>query len=46
LGMNKQPTGILNPFLFSLFSFTSLMILMLLLKIQVLKKKDIENRYV
>ena len=46
LGMNKQPTGILNPFLFSLFSFTSLMILMLLLKIQVLKKKDIEDRYV
>ena len=46
LGMNKQPTGILNPFLFSLFSFTSLMILMLLLKIQVLEKKDIEDRYV
>ena len=46
LGMNKQPIGILNPFLFSLFSFTSLMILMLLLKIQVLKKKDIEDRYV
>lgn len=46
LGMNKQPTGILNPFLFSLFSFTSLMILMLLLKIKVLKKKDIEDRYV
>ena len=46
LGMNKQPTGILNPFLFSLFSFTSLMILMLLLKIQVLKKKDIEDSYV
>lgn len=46
LGMNKQPTGILNPFLFSLFSFSSLMILMLLLKIQVLKKKDIEDRYV
>ena len=46
LGMNQQPAGILNPFLFSLFSFTSLMILMLLLKIQVLKKKDIEDRYV
>ena len=26
LGMNKQPSGILNPFLFSLASFTSLMI--------------------
>ena len=30
LGMNKQPSGILNPFLFSLVSFTSLMILMLM----------------
>jgi len=29
-----------------LLSFTSLMILMLLLKIEVLKKKDIEDRYV
>jgi heme exporter protein C len=46
LGMNKQPSGILNPFLFSLVSFTSLMILMLMLKIEVLKKKDIEDRYV
>ena len=46
LGMNKQPSGILNPFLFSLISFTSLMILMLMLKIEVLKKKDIEDRYV
>ena len=46
LGMNKQPSGILNPFLFSLASFTSLMILMLMLKINVLKKKDIEERYV
>lgn len=46
LGMNKQPYGILNPFLFSLVSFTSLMILMLMLKIEVLKKKDIEDRYV
>tara|TARA_S200000501_G_scaffold378970_1_gene445577 strand:+ start:7712 stop:8359 length:648 start_codon:yes stop_codon:yes gene_type:complete len=46
LGMNKQPSGILNPFLFSLVSFTSLMILMLMLKINVLKKKDIEERYV
>ena len=46
LGMNKQPSGILNPFLFSLISFSSLMILMLMLKIEVLKKKDIEDRYV
>ena len=46
LGMNKQPSGILNPFLFSLVSFTSLMILMLMLKIEVLKKKDIEDKYV
>ena len=46
LGMNKQPSGILKPFLFSLVSFTSLMILMLMLKIEVLKKKDIEDRYV
>lgn len=46
LGMSKQPSGILNPFLFSLVSFTSLMILMLMLKIEVLKKKDIEDRYV
>ena len=46
LGMNKQPSGILNPFLFSLLSFTSLMILMLMLKVEVLKKKDIEDRYV
>ena len=46
LGMNKQPSGILNPFLFSLASFTSLMILMLMLKVEVLKKKDIEDRYV
>ncbi len=43
---HPQPSGILNPFLFSLLSFTSLMILMLLLKIEVLKKKDIEDRYV
>ena len=46
LGMNKQPSGILNPFLFSLLSFTTLMILMLLLKIEVLKNKDIGERYV
>ena len=46
LGMNKQPAGILNPFLFSLASFTSLMIFMLLLKIEVLKKRDIERKYV
>ena len=46
LGMSKQPSGILNSFLFSLVSFTSLMILMLMLKIEVLKKKDIEDRYV
>ena len=46
LGMNKQPSGILNPFLFSLVSFTSLMVLMLILKVEVLKKKDIEDRYV
>ena len=46
LGMNKQPSGILNPFLFSLLSFTALMLFMLLLKVQVLKKQDIEERYV
>ena len=46
LGMNKQPSGILNPFLFSLASFTSLMIFMLLFKIQVLKRRDIEQKYV
>jgi len=46
LGMDKQPTGILNPFLFSLLSFTVLMFLMLSLKTAVLKKQDIEDRYV
>ena len=46
LGMDKQPSGILNPFLFSLLSFTILMFLMLSLKIAVLKKQDIEDRYV
>ena len=46
LGMDKQPSGILNPFLFSLLSFTVLMFLMLSLKIAVLKKQDIEDRYV
>ena len=44
--MDKQPSGILNPFLFSLLSFTILMFLMLSLKIAVLKKQDIEDRYV
>tara|TARA_B100000927_G_scaffold129676_1_gene104406 strand:- start:45 stop:692 length:648 start_codon:yes stop_codon:yes gene_type:complete len=46
LGMDKQPSGILNPFLFSLLSFTVLMFLMLSLKTAVLKKQDIEDRYV
>ena len=46
LGMDKQPSGILNPFLFSLLSFTILMFLMLSLKIAVLEKQDIEDRYV
>jgi len=46
LGMDKQPSGILNPFLFSLLSFTILMFLMLSLKTAVLKKQDIEDRYV
>ena len=46
LGMDKQPSGILNPFLFSLLSFTVLMSLMLSLKIVVLKKQDIKDRYV
>lgn len=44
--MNKQPSGILTPFLFSLFSFTSLMLTMLFLKIKVLYLEDKEKNYV
>ena len=41
--MNKQPSGILTPFLFSLFAFTSLMLTMLFLKIKVLYLEDRER---
>ena len=44
--MNKQPSGILTPFLFSLFAFTSLMLTMLFLKIKVLYLEDKEKNYV
>ena len=44
--MNKQPSGILSPFLFSLFAFTSLMLTMLFLKIKVLYLEDKEKNYV
>ena len=44
--MNKQPSGILTPFLFSLFAFTSLMFTMLFLKIKVLYLEDKEKNYV
>lgn len=44
--MNKQPSGILSPFLFSLFAFTNLMLTMLFLKIKVLYLEDKEKNYV
>jgi heme exporter protein C len=44
--MNKQPSGILTPFLFSLFAFTSLMLTMLFLKIKALYLEDKEKNYV
>ena len=44
--MNKQPSGILTPFLFSLFAFTSLMLTMLFLKIKKLILEDKEKNYV
>ena len=44
--MNKQPSGILSPFLFSLFAFTNLMFTMLFLKMKVLYLEDKEKNYV
>ncbi|MBT4111798.1 MAG: cytochrome c biogenesis protein CcsA [Candidatus Marinimicrobia bacterium] len=44
--MSKQPSGILTPFLFSLFAFTNLMFTMLFLKIKVLYLQDKEKNYV
>ena len=44
--MNKQPSGILTPFLFSLFAFTNLMLAMLYLKLKVLYLEDREQNYV
>ncbi|MGY8809261.1 MAG: cytochrome c biogenesis protein [Fidelibacterota bacterium] len=44
--MSKQPSGILSPFLFSLFAFTNLMFTMLFLKIKVLYLQDKEKNYV
>ena len=44
--MNKQPSGILTPFLFSLFAFTNLMLAMLYLKLKVLYLEDKEQNYV
>lgn len=44
--MSKQPSGILSPFLFSLFAFTNLMLTMLFLKIKVLYLQDKEKNYV
>ena len=40
MGMSKQPSGILTPFLFSLFSFTMLFFTMLLFKMKVLYLND------
>ena len=44
--MSKQPSGILTPFLFSLFAFTNLMFTMLFLKMKVLYLEDKEKNYV
>ncbi|MEC7822879.1 MAG: cytochrome c biogenesis protein [Candidatus Neomarinimicrobiota bacterium] len=46
MGMSKQPSGILTPFLFSLFSFTSLFFTMLFFKIRVLYLNDKRENYV
>jgi heme exporter protein C len=46
MGMSKQPSGILSPFLFSLFAFTNLMFTMLFLKMKVLYLEDKEKNYV
>ena len=46
MGMSKQPSGILTPFLFSLFSFTTLFFAMLFFKIRVLYPKDKKDNYV
>ena len=44
--MNKQPSGILRPFLFSLLAFTNLMFTMLFLKLKVLYLQVREINYV
>ena len=44
--MSKQPSGVLYPFLFSLFSFTILFFSMLFFKIRVLYSKDKKDNYV
>ena len=46
MGMSKQPSGILTPFLFSLFSFTMLFFTMLLFKMIVLYLNDKRENYV
>ena len=46
MGMSKQPSGILSPFLFSLFAFTNLMLTMLYLRMKVLYLEDKEKNYV
>ena len=46
MGMSKQPSGILTPFLFSLFSFTMLFFTMLLFKMKVLYLNDKRENYV
>ena len=46
MGMSKQPSGILAPFLFSLFAFTNLFFTMLFFKIRVLYSEDKKDNYV
>ena len=46
MGMSKQPSCILTPFLFSLFSFTMLFFTMLLFKMKVLYLNDKRENYV
>ena len=46
MGMSKQPSGILTPYLFSLFSFTMLFFTMLLFKMKVLYLNDKRENYV
>ena len=46
MGMSKQPSGILAPFLFSLFAFTNLFFTMLFFKIRVLYSEDKKDSYV